>query len=75
MMALEAETDQSDIKNYKCRFSDKVFSNLKHCKCITEKAVSSKWQAYFNKIYRNIYIYIYSLYIVMYIVIYIYIYI
>ena len=28
-MALEAETDQSDIKNYKCRFSDKVFFVLK----------------------------------------------
>ena len=31
-MALEAETDQSDIKNYKCRFSDKVFSyNWESC--------------------------------------------
>ena len=24
-MTLEAETDQSDIKNYKCRFSDSFF--------------------------------------------------
>ena len=66
-MALEAETDQSDIKNYKCRFSDKVFSYLKQCKRITEK-VPPKWRAYFNKtclneniesLYHNIYIYIY----------------
>ena len=52
-MALEAETDQSEIKNYKCRFSDKVFSYLKQCKRITEKAVFSKWRAYFNKTCLN----------------------
>ena len=33
-MALEAETDQSVIKSYKYRFSDKFFRYLKH---ITEK--------------------------------------
>ena len=42
-MALEAETDQSIIKNYKCRFSDKVFSYLKQCKRINEKAVSERF--------------------------------
>ena len=52
-MALEAETDQSVIKNYKCRFSGKVFSYLKQCKRISEKAVSSKWLAYFNKTCLN----------------------
>ena len=51
-MALEAETDQSVIKNYKCRFSDS-FLYLKQCKHITEKAVSSKWRAYFNKACLN----------------------
>ena len=54
-MALEAETDQSVIKNYKCRFSDKVFSYLKQWKHVTEKSVSSKWRAYFNKTYLHIY--------------------
>ena len=52
-MTLEAETDQSVIKNYKCRFSDKGFSYLKQCKRITEKAFFSKWRAYFNKTCLN----------------------
>ena len=52
-MALEAEKDQSVIKNYKRRFSDKVFSCLKQCKGITEKAVSSKGRAYINKTCLN----------------------
>ena len=42
-MALEAETDQLAIKNYKCRFSENVFLYLKQAECklrnITEKAV------------------------------------
>ena len=53
-MALEAETDQSvNNKNHKYKFSDKVFTYLKQYKWIVEKAISSKWRAYFNKTYLN----------------------
>ena len=50
-MALEAEADQSVIKNYKYKFS--VFSYLKQCKRLTEKAISSKWRAYFNNFFKH----------------------